>query len=55
MNLVTAGNSVKHSKATGKGYHSNTLFKERLNKPHFYTKKVHVHVCVCVHVCEVSE
>lgn len=25
MNLVTAGNPVKHSKPTGKGYHDNRV------------------------------
>lgn len=54
MNLVTAGNSVKHSKPAGKGYRNHTVFKARLNKPHFY-KKVHVRGYVCGHAYEVSE
>lgn len=51
MNLVTAGNSVKRSKPTGKGYHNNAVFKERLNKKTFLHKKVvRPHGCVCTRV-----
>jgi len=55
MNVVTAGNSVKHSKPTGKGHYNNTAFKDRLNKTHFYTEKVRVHGCVSVPVDEVRD
>lgn len=47
MNFVTAGNSIKQSKATGKGYHSNAGFKETLNIPHFHPKEIKVHGPVC--------
>lgn len=51
MNLVTAGNSVKHSKYTSKGYHNNTVHKERLNKQKIM-QKMYVHVFA--HLYEVN-